>query len=404
MFVFTLRKLLNYKFIDEVYLDSENTEILDIGKRLGAKLLKRDPELANNKTDGNKLFFNEVATVDADIYIQHLCTSPFVKEETIANAIKHLQDNPDCDSVVLGKSDKYYHWNNGKPAYDIDHIPNSVDLPSEETEAMALYVVRACAAKQLKRRVGITPYMIMGDPIELIDINLKEDLELAKLVGAGILAEEQKRLQVLGRFLTSPILSDIADEMGIHTVLDQNYKSNISGAKMFGRARTLHIREATELDPKDSIYHALQSYKQVVSNDIIVVKNDLPNLAYFGELNMSLAIRSGAVGAIVAGVTRDSIATAQAGFPVFAKGWYCKDIKGKGAVESINQPIILDDVLIEPSDLIFADKDGVVVIPRKREIEFISKALKIMSAEKNLVADVCNDVDVEGLVTKYGFF
>lgn len=131
LFVFTLRKLLNYKFIDEVYLDSENTEILDIGKRLGAKLLKRDPELANNKTDGNKLFFNEVATVDADIYIQHLCTSPFVKEETIANAIKHLQDNPDCDSVVLGKSDKYYHWNNGKPAYDIDHIPNSVDLPSE---------------------------------------------------------------------------------------------------------------------------------------------------------------------------------------------------------------------------------------------------------------------------------
>lgn len=404
LFVFTLRKLLKCSFIDEVYLDSENDEILEIGRRLGAKLLPRDPALADNKTDGHMLFYNEVRQVEADIYIQHLCTSPFVKEETILNAIDILKHDQACDTVVLGKEEKYYHWENGKPSYDINHIPNSIDLPSEFTEAMALYVMRGDVARQTKRRIGNAPRMIVGDPTELIDINLEEDLELAKIVGAGILAEEEKRLKVLGRFLSSPILSDICDELGIEGVLAPEYKSNIAGAKMLGRARTLHIREATVDDPEDSIYHALQSYKQVVSNDLIVVKNDLPHLAYFGELNMSLSIRSGAVGAIIAGVTRDTRATAEAGFPVFAKGNFCKDIKGRGAVKSINQPIELDGVSIEPSDLIFADQDGVVVIPRKRELEVLKRAIEVMTAEKNLVADVCKDVDVEGLVTKYGFF
>jgi len=404
LFVFTLRKLLKCNFIDGVYLDSENKEILEIGQRLGACLLPRDPKLADNKTDGHQLFYNEVKQVDADIYIQHLCTSPFVKESTIKAAVEMLKEDQDCDSVVLGREEKYYHWEDGRPAYNIQHIPNSVDLPPEMTEAMALYVMRGEVARATKRRIGHFPRMIIGDPIELIDINLEQDLELAKIVGAGILAEEQKRLQVLGRFFSSPILSDICDEFGIEGVLTPDYVSNIQGAKMFGRARTLHIREATDSDPDDSIYDALQSYKQVVSNDLIVVKNDLPHLAYFGELNMSLSIRSGAVGAIIAGVTRDTRATAEAGFPVFAKGAYCKDIKGRGAVKSINQPIELDGVEIQPSDLIFADQDGIVVIPRKREIEVLTRAIEVMTTEKNIVADVCKDADVEGLVRKYGFF
>ena len=404
LFVFTLRKLLKCAFIDEVYLDSENEDILEIGSRLGARQLPRDPKLADNKTDGHQLFFSEVKQVDADIYIQHLCTSPFVKEETIKSAVEILEENTSCDTVVLGQEEKYYHWEDGKPTYDIQHIPNSADLPSEMTEAMALYAMRGEAARKTKRRIGDAPRMIVGDPIELIDINLEKDLELAKIVGAGILAEEQKRLQVLGRFLSSPILSDICDELGIDGVFPPDYQSNLPGAKMFGRARTLHIREATDSDPEDSIYDALQSYKQVVSNDLIVVKNDLPHLAYFGELNMSLSVRSGAVGAIIAGVTRDTRATAEAGFPVFAKGAYCKDIKGRGAVKSINQPIELDGIKIQPSDLIFADQDGIVVIPRKREIEVLTRAIELMTAEKNIVADVCKDVDVEGLVTKYGFF
>ena len=403
-FVFTLRKLLNCSFINEVFVDSENETILKTAERIGATPLPRDPALASNRTDGHQLFYNEAKQVDADIYIQHLCTSPFVREETIYNAVSILRDNNQYDSVVLGKADKYYHWENNKPAYNIAQIPNSTDLSSECSEAMALYVVKSESALNIKRRIGDNPKMIFGNPIELIDVNTEDDFKLAEIVGAGILASEEKKLRVLGRFLTSPILSDICDELNLNCILSPYYKSNIEGAKLFGRARTLHIREAKDGDKTDSIYEALQSYKHVVSNDVVVVKNDLPDLAYFGELNMSLSIRSGAIGAIISDVTRDTKATKDAGFPVFAKGNFCKDIKGRGAVESINTPIFLDGVKVEPSDLIFADSDGIVVIPRNHEINILRKAIHVMTQEKNIVADVCQDVNVEDLVEKYGFF
>lgn len=403
-FLYTVRKLLKCACIDEVYVDSEDSRILEQAARVGATPLPRDPRLASNKTDGHELFYNEVRQVNADIYVQHLCTSPFIKEETISKAVDILKSDRNYDSVVLGKSEKSYRWDNGRPCYDPQRIPNSVDLPDEYSEAMALYAVRSDAAHATKRRIGDFPFMLLGDPMELIDVNTEADLELAHVVGAGLLAQEEKQLRVIGRFLTSPLLSDIADEMELSCVLSPSYVSNIPGAKMLGRARNLHIREARPEDPENSIYHALESYNQVVSNDIIVVKNDRPDLAYFGDLNMSLAIRSGAVGAVIAGVTRDTRATAASGFPVYAKGRYCKDIKGKGAVQSINDVIEIDGVVIHPSDLIFADEDGIVVIPRDRERDILDLALKRMSSEKSIVADVCNNIDTRSLVKIHGFF
>jgi regulator of RNase E activity RraA/CMP-N-acetylneuraminic acid synthetase len=403
-FLFTVRKLLKCGFIDEVYVDSECTEILQRAISIGAKPLKRDPALASNSTDGHQLFFNEVSQVEADIYIQHLCTSPFVKEETIKKSIDILLANTNFDSVILATKEKRYRWDKTKPLYDLDHIPNSVDLPDDVAEAMALYCVRKEAALATRRRIGDYPCLIFADPMEGIDVNNEDDFTLANLVGAGLIAEEEKRLRIISKFLSSPILSDVADELGINCVLPPHYKPNIGGAKIFGRARTLHIREATPEDPPDSIYEALKSYAHVVSNDVIVVQNEKPELAYFGDLNMSLAIRSGAVGAIIGGVTRDTQATAHAGFPVYAKGRYCRDIKNHGAVRSINQAINLDGIDIFPSDLVFADEDGIVIIPSREETKVLRMALDKISSEKKLLADICQDVRVESLIARYGFF
>ena len=403
LFVYTVRKLLNCEFIDEVYVDSECSEILSIAENIGAKILVRSPSLSCNKTDGNVLFYNEVSQVEADVYIQHLCTSPFIKETTIKKCVDVLYSSSH-DSSLLGSKQKNYHWSGNNPTYDINNIPNSIDLPDDITEAMGLYVVKSKSAHDLRRRIGNNPKMIFGEPTELIDINTPYELKLARTIAAGILADEEKKLRIIGRFLSSPILSDVADELGIDCVLPPEYKPNINGTKIFGRARPLHIREAGEKDNELSIYEALQSYRHVVSNDVIVVKNERPELAYFGDLNMSLAIRSGAIGAVVAGVTRDNRATSNAGFPVFAKGKYCKDIKGRGAVESINQPIIIDDISIKPSDLIFADEDGVVVIPRKVEKDFLLKSLKKISNENQIISEICKDADVDTLIEKFGFF
>lgn len=394
-FAFTLRKLLACPFIDEVYLDSEDEGILRYGERLGARILRRDPSLSGNDTDGHELFRNEVAHAEADVYVQALCTSPFVRPETIRRAIAALDDH---DSAVLVRREKVYEWMNGQPVYG-DRIPNSIDLPDRVSEAMALYAVRGDTARRLGRRIGESPALIVGDPMESIDVNTSEEFLLAERVVSGIAAEESRRLRLLSISLTSAVLSDVCDGLGLECVLPGHFVGNLP-RKVFGRARTMEIRES---DEDDAIYDALKSYVWLAGNDVVFVRNGTGH-AYFGEINMGLAVRSGAQAAIIDGLTRDSGATAAGDFPVYSRGLCCRDVKGRGAVASINEPVVVGNVTVCPSDLVFADAEGVMAIPARHEEAVLSRAVEIVPAEQKIIADVVRDIGVHDLVAKHGFF
>jgi CMP-N-acetylneuraminic acid synthetase/regulator of RNase E activity RraA len=404
LFVYTVRKLLSCDFIDEVYVDSDCDDILKRAVAVGANAMKRDPRLATNKTDGHELFLNEVSNIESDIYIQHLCTSPFVQVETIRSGVEMLRNNLQHDSVVLCRSEKYYHWKNGAPAYSLERIPNSTDLPAEISEAMSLYIMRRDAAFKLRRRIGETPHLLFGNPTELIDVNTEEDLKLAEMVVKGKAAEERSRFRILSNILTTALVSDVCDSFGLNCLIQKRLVPNFRNAKMIGRARTLHLRPVESSDSPNAIYDALKSYVHVFENDVIVVQNDCEDLAYFGELNMNLAIRSGAVGAVIGGVTRDSLATTSMSFPTFSAGFSAKDIKTKGAVASINEPVRLFGVTVSPSDVIFADREGVLVLPYWKADAILNESLKIASNEKTILHDIANGRSVQGLLGDYGAF
>lgn len=404
LFVYTVRKLLSCNFIDEVYVDSDCETILAKAEQVGAKCMRRDPALASNATDGHQLFLNEVRNIDADIYIQHLCTSPFVEISTIKTAVDRLIEDASTDSVVLCRSEKYYWWKDGSPSYNLQKIPNSVDLPEELSEAMALYAIKKDAALSTERRIGNSPQLLIGTPIELVDVNTENDLRLAEAIVRGKTAEERRIFRILSNILTSPIISDVCDELGVEAFVNKTFNPNYATAKFIGRARTLHIRPTEESDHPDAIYDALNSYAEVFENDVIVVQNDCPNLAYFGELNMSLAIRAGAVGAIVGGVTRDSWATCDASFPTFSLGYSAKDIKGKGAVASINEPIMLCGRKVCPSDVIVADREGILVLPYWRAEEILAKSLQVASKEKQILVDIAKGESIAGILGRHGMF
>ena len=61
LFLHTLEKLsFHHEFFD-VFLDTESEEVIKLSSHLESiNILRRDPALATNKTDGNKLFMNEV--------------------------------------------------------------------------------------------------------------------------------------------------------------------------------------------------------------------------------------------------------------------------------------------------------------------------------------------------------
>ena len=404
MFLRTVKKLMGSTMIDEVWLDTESPAIMEAAVELRPKILKRDPALASNSTDGHKLFLNEVGNTDADICIQALCTSPFIKIETVEKAIRTLTSSDEYDSVVAVRKEKQYRWKNCRPEYSIDRIPNSSELEDTVIESMGLYVVRREAALRTRRRIGDKPYLLYIDPIESIDVNWPADFSLANLIAIGLREQERRLFQNTKLLLSSSLLSDIMDDMNLTGVLSKEFGLNLSNAKIFGRAKTMQIDMCADDDDFKKIYDSLHLYDHVVSNDVIVVANKIPGFAFFGELNANLAIRSGAIGAIIDGVTRDTRETHDMGFPVFSKGNYCKDTRKRGIVTSRNRTVLIDGISIHKDDLIFGDKDGIVVIPRKHEVEIIEKALNNMRNEKLILIDIAQGVQTDTLVEKYGMF
>lgn len=398
-----LRQLLGCPLIDDVYLDTESEDLIKLTDELPIKIIKRDNKLASNKTDGHELFANEVKKVKADIYIQALCTSPFIDSGTITRAIDILRKNEKYDSVVAVRSEKQYRWKNNRPEYGEGRIPNSVDLADNIIESMGLYIVRGDFARKLNRRFGKKPYLMKITPLESIDVNWPEDLELAQFIALGQKINGISLYNNLKSHMSSAMLSDIMSDFGLKGVLPRYLKPNLP-AKVFGHAKTLEIGPIPDGDSWKGIYKGLDSYQYVTPGDVIVVSNKEPEFAYFGELNANLAIRSGAIGALIDGVTRDTDAVTKLGFPVFSRGGYCADIRKKGVVLSMNKPVTIENVTVSNNDLVFGDADGVVVIPKQYETKVIGKVLEGVKREKQILIDIAIDTDVSKILNKYGFF
>lgn len=402
LFLHTLEKLLTCDFIDEVYLDTESDEVVALADYLSHKVMRRDPALANNKTDGHKLFYNEVCHTDADVYIQILCTSPFISKDTIKKGVDKVSSG-EFDSAILVQNEKQYTWTNGSPDYNLNSIPNSGELPDTTIETMGLYVVSREAANQTKRRIGEKPFLIEATPTEAIDVNYPEDFELATLLAAGMREKDRVLFDNLKSQLNSSMLSDLLDDLGYSSVIS-GLKPNLSGAKIFGRAKTLKLRKLKEGEDFRGIYDALQSYHTIVPNDVIIVENEINDYAYFGELNANLAIRSGATGAVIGGVTRDSADVEKLGFPVFSSGYKCIDVRGRATLEGINVPINIEDVSVLPGDLVFADNEGVVIIPKEVEDKLLKLAIETCMKEKSVLLDIAKGISVDELVERNGAF
>ncbi|REJ74135.1 MAG: RraA family protein [Planctomycetota bacterium] len=101
----------------------------------------------------------------------------------------------------------------------------------------------------------------------------------------------------------------------------------------------------------------------------------------WGELLSTAASNSGCVGTIVDGAIRDVAKMRQMGFPVFARGKCLYDSQNRQRVVDIDVTVEIDGVQFSPGDLVFADEDGVVVVPQEIEQQAVAAAWKKVNDE-----------------------
>lgn len=175
------KSLLNVKNIDEIYLYCSNSKIKQYILP-GVKYLKRDEKYDTAQADVNDMFYAFSKAVPADVYVLAHATAPFLKSESIYDAVEAVRGTR-YDSAIAVRKMQEFLWKEGHAInYDSRMIPRTQDLEPLYVETTGLYIFTRQVIQNIRSRIGNNPYLKVVSPIEAIDINNPEDFEIADAV------------------------------------------------------------------------------------------------------------------------------------------------------------------------------------------------------------------------------
>jgi len=171
---------------------------------------------------------------------------------------------------------------------------------------------------------------------------------------------------------------------------------------LVGRCRTSLWADMAHVDP-DPYALELEAVDNCQPDDVLIAAaGGSMRSGIWGELLTTAARNSGCVGAIIDGAVRDVSKMRQMQFPVYARGMSPYDSLNRQRVVDIDIPVELDGVTFSPGDLVFADIDGIVVVPQNVEAEAIAAAWKKVHDEDRTRDAIRDGMSATAAFEKYG--
>ncbi|MDE5623845.1 MAG: acylneuraminate cytidylyltransferase family protein [Alistipes sp.] len=179
-----LKTLLCTDGVDEVYVYCSNEGICPLLPE-GVKFLRRNEELDRDTTLGREIYDAFTTEVDADLYLLAHATSPFIRPQTIGDALEKVRSG-DYDSAFSVEKIQTFAWYEGRPLnYSPDNIPRTQTLEPVYIETSAFFIFPRELWRERHRRIGDRPYMAVVDRIEGLDIDYPEDFAMAEVIAAA---------------------------------------------------------------------------------------------------------------------------------------------------------------------------------------------------------------------------
>jgi regulator of RNase E activity RraA len=174
-------------------------------------------------------------------------------------------------------------------------------------------------------------------------------------------------------------LCDVLDSLGYRQQgMHQRLRPllpDIRNCGFVGRARTFRWMETDYVVEEDPYGLEIEAMDSLRPGDVAVHSTDYAGTnAPWGELMTTVAQRNGAVGCVCDSQVRDCVRIIEMSFPVYCAGIRPLDSQGRGRVMAYDVPVRCGEVLVHPSELIVADYDGIVVIPKQVEREALELA------------------------------
>ncbi|KAH6675319.1 ribonuclease E inhibitor RraA/Dimethylmenaquinone methyltransferase [Plectosphaerella plurivora] len=191
---------------------------------------------------------------------------------------------------------------------------------------------------------------------------------------------EDQELVALFASSDTPGVSDALDKLGIPgqafgIMPLTNYKKTTVGP-------AFTVRYVPASDPPGSVGDFIDD---VAAGDFVVIDNGgRTDCTVWGDIMTEYAGLRGLAGTVIDGVCRDVDRAVSDGYPVFTAGRWMRTGKDRVQVGGVNESIGIGKVRVSSRDIVVADANGVVIVPRDRAREVAALTKSIEKSEQGI--------------------
>jgi len=173
----------------------------------------------------------------------------------------------------------------------------------------------------------------------------------------------------------------LSDALGSIGVLHAGIRPITPGARLVGPAFTIKCYPGSII----TVHKALME----APPGVVLVADDEGDTrgALWGEVMSHQAMRQGILGLVTDGPVRDTREIAALGFPVFA-GSVTPRVGTNRRVGFTQIPIACAGVPVRPDDVVVADADGVIIIPREQAAAVAERAEEIVRRDEGFIRQI----------------
>jgi regulator of RNase E activity RraA len=204
------------------------------------------------------------------------------------------------------------------------------------------------------------------------------------------------------RHVEAASVSDALEQVIGKKMYMSHHMRPIFSTKFAGYALTVKLKKEANDDPT-----ALQGMLAAIDSGdadsvYVMVVEDGADIAGMGGLMGTAMHARNFSGAVIDGGVRDVAYLNKIGFPVYALGIVPSTSVHHYRFAGSNIPVVCDGVEVKPADIIVADADGVVVVPRASAEEVLAVAQKMDFNEHSMYAWIEKLKSITEAVRKFG--
>jgi regulator of RNase E activity RraA len=198
-------------------------------------------------------------------------------------------------------------------------------------------------------------------------------------------------------------LSDAMEKISGERIFMSHRMRPIFPAKFAGFAVTVKLKKKEENHDPGALQGMLAAIDQGGPNSVyVMVVDDGIDIAGMGGLMGTAMAARNFSGAVIDGGVRDTAYLQKIGFPVFALGTVPSTSVSHYRFAGANIPVVCDGVPVTAGDIVVADADGVVVVPRAKAAEVLALAQEMDFKEHSMYAYIEKLKSIEEAVKKFG--